>query len=661
MSRKCKMYIVSHTHWDREWGCTFQQFRMKLVKLIDGLLDILDTNPKYRHFMLDGQTIILEDYLEIRPKAKKRLKNHLQQKRIIVGPWYVLPDEFLVSAESLIRNLMLGKKVAEKLDGEVMPVGYLPDQFGHISQIPQILKGFGIESAVIWRGVPEDFPPEFNWKSPDGSQVLAIRLPYRSGYCSFFKLSWDIEKAFLELNHLKEELKSESASSHLLVMNGFDHTFPQPGLPQILEGVNTRLRDAELLHSNLPEYIDAVKGTVRAFNLKTYRGEFRSTDKASGWRGLFFGVLSSRLYLKQLNEETQALLEKIAEPLATFCWMLGQDYPGSFLWQAWKYLLQNHPHDSICGCSIDEVHQDMEARFKWSKEIAGEVTSAGLGKIAEETNTSYLQNDEQALLVFNPLNWLRTDLVEATISLPQDLKTTDFVIRDEEGRVIPYCAERISSSRYKITSQARDIPPCGYKILTIIPGRIHQRNNRGLVVGHNVLENKYIRVEIHEDGSLTITDKKTGVLYKNCGVFEDGGDAGDEYNYSPPIHDEIFTTTGGKSTISLVKNCPFQAEFKIETDFYLPESLVAYWTRRTKRKVNCRLVSLVGLASHSPRVDIVTRFHNRAKDHRLRVLFPSGIKTDYAHAEGQFGVVRREIRLPDTKGWNEQASPTQPD
>src|SRR6266699_251337 len=182
MAEQLNIIIVPHTHWDREWYQTFQQFRMRLVRTVDKLLDILDRDNQFQYFMLDGQTIVLDDYLEVKPEQEKRLKEYTRAGRIQVGPWYLQPDEFLVNSESLVRNLQIGLRQAAGY-GDPMRVGYVPDCFGHIAQLPQILRGFGIDSAVFWRGIgAEAHKSEFYWAAPGGTQVLVIFLADASGY-----------------------------------------------------------------------------------------------------------------------------------------------------------------------------------------------------------------------------------------------------------------------------------------------------------------------------------------------------------------------------------------------------------------------------------------------------------------------------------------------
>ena len=186
MAKKYKAHVVSHTHWDREWYNTFQQFRMRLVDLTDSLIELMENNPDFKYFTFDGQTIVLEDYLQIRPENEQRLRKLTQAGRIIVGPWYNQPDEFLVGGESMIRNLLLGKKQSEDF-GSYLASGYVPDCFGHISQFPQIVRGFGIDNAVLFRGISTDqVASEFIWRSPDGSEVLTVKMPDNNAYSNFY-------------------------------------------------------------------------------------------------------------------------------------------------------------------------------------------------------------------------------------------------------------------------------------------------------------------------------------------------------------------------------------------------------------------------------------------------------------------------------------------
>ncbi|MCX6068172.1 MAG: hypothetical protein NT121_20880 [Chloroflexi bacterium] len=219
------LHVISHTHWDREWYLTFQQFRLKLVHLVDKLLDILAEDPEYKYFMLDGQTIVLDDYLLMRPEMESVLRGHIQSRRILIGPWHILPDMFLVSPEAHIRNLLEGARTARKF-GPKMPIGYIPDPFGHPGQIPQILKGFGIQAAALWRGL-SDQPAELWWQGPDGSRVLLAYL--RDSYSNGANLPVHDSAQFAQLiTTARDSLAAHSAVNDFLIMLGTDHMEPSP-------------------------------------------------------------------------------------------------------------------------------------------------------------------------------------------------------------------------------------------------------------------------------------------------------------------------------------------------------------------------------------------------------------------------------------------------
>src|SRR5947209_5398086 len=327
MAEQLHIILVPHTHWDREWYQTFQQFRMRLVHTIDKLLDILDHDDKFRYFMLDGQTIVLDDYLEVQPEQEERLKKYTRAGRITVGPWYLQPDEFLVSGESLIRNLQIGLRRAAEF-AEPMRVGYVPDCFGHIAQLPQILQGFGIDNAVFWRGVgAEARQSEFFWAAPDGTRVLVAHLADSLGYSNARVMPLAPEEFAARVELLIAPILGKATTNTLLFMNGSDHLEPQAGLPETMEAANTLLAHinpehekilAVLGHASpvrhfdgitvrigtLPEYIETVRrqngittvngASEQEPSLQVLSGEMRSSQYAP----LLPAVLSTRMWIK---------------------------------------------------------------------------------------------------------------------------------------------------------------------------------------------------------------------------------------------------------------------------------------------------------------------------------------------------------------------------
>ncbi len=453
------LHLVSHSHWDREWYLTFQQFRLRLVHLVDHVLDLLATDPEFKHFTLDGQAIVLEDYLQMRPERENELRGHLQSGRLLAGPWYLQPDEFLVSPEAILRNLSQGERTLERYGGSRMMVGYLPDTFGHIGQMPQILRGFGIESACLMRGLDEE-PCELWWEAPNGSRVLLAYL--RDGYGNAAGLPTAQPDLFLaEIIRLRDALRPHSAGDHLLLMHGTDHTVPPTETSAALRAAIPRLEASGdcLMHSTLPAYLQAIREEVEAQNLElpVVTGELRSSRRVP----LLPGVLSARMWLKQRNHACQELLEKWAEPFSAWAELTAREAPPAALFaglsrrvrnpagilrQAWRQLLECHPHDSICGCSIDQVYEEIRPRFDQVEQIGEEITRQGLELLAAQIDTRQPGSTLAAIIVFNPSAGPRSDLVEARLELPAGLEYgrqadadhpyLEFI--DETGAVLPH-------------------------------------------------------------------------------------------------------------------------------------------------------------------------------------------------------------------------------
>ena len=420
------------------------------------MLNILATDPDYKFYMLDGQTIVLDDYLQVRPEREGELRLLVQSGRLLIGPWHVLPDEFLVSPESIIRNLLQGERTSRRF-GSKMQVGYIPDPFGHIGQMPQILAGFGIPFAAVQRGL-DDQPCELFWKAPNGSQVLLVNL--RDGYGNAASLPTSDPPAFLEqIYTIRDSLSSHNFFPHLLIMHGTDHMLPQPNTSAALAYTNQRLGDDILIHSNLPDYFAALQSflSIESKNppskpkIPTITGELRSSKR----HHLLPGVLSARVWIKQRNHQCETLLEKWAEPFSTISSLVAHDSgqaepsiaasknteyihnPAPLLRHAWQLLMECHPHDSICGCSIDQVHDEMRPRFDQVEQIAEEIIFQSLEILATQINTTSLSSNRTprgAIIIFNPNIQTNTGLTTVTLPVLDVPGSTE--IRDENGQVL---------------------------------------------------------------------------------------------------------------------------------------------------------------------------------------------------------------------------------
>lgn len=391
-----KIVIVPHTHWDREWYLPFQRFRFMLVELVDDLLDIL-AKQDYR-FMLDGQTVVLEDYFEIRDERRDELLQQIRNGKITVGPWYLLPDQWLVGGESLIRNIEYSHDLATQLHIPQMKIGYLPDMFGHTNAIPQLLSDLtDFKAVVLWRGIPPDIMTvSFTWKSHPSSTALipAVYLP--GGYGNTSRFPEEHEEFVEMVDNGITSLEPFSPVPVYLLMNGSDHLFPQAFVKENVERMKSEGTDISL--GSLTDYLEHFENAIIESDYKPplYAGEFRSAARAP----LLQDTYSTRMWIKIWNQKVEDLLVRQVEPISTYLWFsLNQQYPTSYLKTAWKWLLRNHPHDSICGCSVDRTHEEMKARFSWAESI-GESLVQNAIKVLDEIAEKSVSN-KSSVLVFN--------------------------------------------------------------------------------------------------------------------------------------------------------------------------------------------------------------------------------------------------------------------
>jgi mannosylglycerate hydrolase len=395
------LYLVPHTHWDREWYEPFQRFRLRLVDLVDGVLERAEADRRFC-FTFDGQTAMLEDYLEIRPEAEPRVRALVATGQLAVGPWRILSDEFLVSGETLVRNLEAGVARAERL-GQVMAVGYLPDEFGHAAQVPQLLRLAGFGHAAVWRGVPAAVDRHaFQWSAPDGSTVRTEYLVGGYGYAAGLFAFPDVAVAG---GRLLERLAPFFGDDPVLAMYGADHSAPLPDLLDVVEEVNRGQDRFQVRLGTLAGYVlDGAAGDGE--ELPRWQGELRSGARAN----LLMGVTSARVGLKAACARAERLLARYAEPLQA---LHGTGWPAAFLELGWRRLVESSGHDSITGCGADAVADHVAVRL-------GEAAQLGTG-LAERVAAEVAGRVPRgAVAVLNPSPFARAGLVELDLVVPGD-------------------------------------------------------------------------------------------------------------------------------------------------------------------------------------------------------------------------------------------------
>jgi len=662
-------HVVSHTHWDREWYRSFHRFRALLVTMVDDLLELLEADPRFVSFMLDGQMVVLQDYLAVRPDREETIRELVHDGRLVIGPWYVLPDEFLVSAEATVRNLIEGERTARRFGGG-MKVGYIPDSFGHIAMMPSLLEGFGMDTAVLYRGFggePGQESSEYSWRAPDGKQCLLVHL-HSNGYSAGYFHQDSREEALRRFQALRHELDARSATSQRLILNGGDHHWPDARLPDTLELLRKET-GATILHSTLPAYVEALR--TEASDLPSVSGELRF-----GYRYAFVvmgGVYSSRMYLKQANWHNQNLLQRYAEPFHAWAVCAGMRSRLPLLHEAWRLLMQNHPHDSICGCSIDSVHREMMARFQGVTDAGEAVLDESLEWILREDDRA--TRDDRYLFFFNPSAQPRTEVAAGEVAFyRQDIvvglnpdvavdpalpPVNGFALLDEQGSEVPYqlCSRQggydIAYTRYNYPTQtyadrcsilvrAEDIPPLGFRGYRIERRGRFPRYDGAVRSGARFIENDALRVTVAANGTCTVLDRTSGYSWKGLHLFEDGGDVGDEYNYSYPRKDRRLTSRSATARIRVLEHGPLRATLRCEMRLSVPAEASADRTSRGSRMTSLRITTDLSLTENSRTLQFVTTVENTARDHRLRVLFPTSFRTRRALADSQFALVERE-------------------
>ncbi|MGH4120208.1 glycoside hydrolase family 38 C-terminal domain-containing protein [Clostridium sp.] len=616
-----RLNIINHTHWDREWYESFETFRGKLIKGIELIVKGLD-NGQFKSFMLDGQTVILEDLAEVLEDGEyKKLINYIKSGRIDVGPWYVLPDEFLVSGESIIRNLKIGTDISAQY-GKKDFVGYLPDTFGHIGQLPQIFKGLNIDCALLFRGVHSK-SSEVIFEGSDHTEIKAIILPLWEGYYNHF-LTYDDYTKRLEI--YLDKIQKFTDSEELLLLNGADHLIPHENLNDRLTKLESDL-DIVIEQTNLKEYISRLDNS--SF-VEIIYGEQRDERKAY----ILPNVASSRSYLKKQNGQLEDKLTHIAEPLELIKSIVTNKYKYKFLHHTWKSLLKNHPHDSICGCSIDSVHSEMETRNVKINDMLESIKHYAAKEIIKSKPI-----DNNKIYIFNPLPYKYEGVVEAILNLPTNIE--NFKITDIRNKYITM--EILSSENKQIFLADVDLEPNWYEVHQF---KVALKSNfKGMgfteynivndikkeeeIYRKSFLENSYVKVSINSKGYVDILNKQNNKLYENTNMFVSSLDAGDEYTYSPPINDCV-STANFVGVNNIIINDVTQ-ELVVIYNLEQPESLDEHRNGQSLKKVITEIKSTIRILGNSKTVEFTTEINNKAKDQRLRIVFPlcKGVKKFY--------------------------------
>jgi mannosylglycerate hydrolase len=459
--KKKKAYIISHAHWDREWRYPIWQTRKNLEQMFTKLLYLLENEPRYKCFVTDSQVVIIEDYLQIKPEDKNRIKNLVKSKRIQIGPWYTLPEYYPLDGECIVRNLLKGDRVCKKY-GEPMKIGYTTFGWGQPGQLPQIYKNFGIDVVLGGKNIDSSRTKynEFIWEGCDGTKILASKLG-EQGRSNFFKsvvipvvfgkenignkwrFDWDKQGLIYHNSDIKNywqdyhryyrneqdvfaanrvkpavknalsTIKGTSIPGHMIFFDGGDFTFAQPLLCEIIEQANKDFEDIEFIHCSLDDYITKLKDEIDLKVLSTVKGEWRDGPEPD----VSANALAFRSDLKHANKAAQRALISICEPINVISKLLGDENNDKYLDIAWDYLLKSHCHDSLHGVAQDKTSRDTFYRIEQAKELADVITDASLRYIIKNIKFNS-DNGDIELVLFNPLPFERQEIVKAIIETP---------------------------------------------------------------------------------------------------------------------------------------------------------------------------------------------------------------------------------------------------
>lgn len=678
------VHVLSNTHWDREWYMSHEKYLVRLIRLMDRLMEIMEAQPEYI-FITDGQFSMVDDYLQNRPEKKEQLMQFVREGRLKVGPWFTQPLETLVSGEAMVRNLHYGIKESEALGG-AMRFSYEVDEFGHASQTPQILKGFGIDGAIAWRGVPRDCRSAFEWVSPDGTSVVMLNTNCGYGEATALPMQNEdftevIDGVELHRAGLYNRVNSalnlripRADTEHLMWLNGIDHSFAQPDVPEVIEKIRAEFPELTIYQSTCEDYLDGVLSDLseKGIDMARVEGELMYSSES-----ILESTHACHPRQKLKHYETERYLERHLEPMTTLAWLSGFDDRKWAQDRAWKYVLENHAHDTLGCTSVDEVYEEAMARYGCALSLAQQVTEDCRRDVMSR------MKDGLALTVFNTSAFPAKGVYHFSLNLPAGYGRDNFALEDEAGNRIPVVVTAkkddvdvrfnprmghptaTPSVNLEAMADIPEIAPFGWMRFTLIKNgeKRYMPNRRSYfhAPAPGVMENAYLRCQINANGTVGIFDKVTGKVYQNQFLFEDTGDVENVYKHIPPFEDKTVYSLGANADVALIYDTPLGCLYEVRLNLRVPDGAEDQH-RRSAYTVELPITLKLFLGKDARHLDADITVDNRAKEHRLRVLFPTNFTEATVSRGGQpFDVVARPIyEETNLDGLDEQPWPTHP-
>ena len=664
MNKKYDFPIIPHTHWDREWYFTTSRSKIYSLNHFKEIFDVLENNKNFSHFLLDAQLSIIDDYLEFHPYDENRIKKLVTEGKLIIGPWYTQTDQMVISGESIIRNLYYGIERAKDF-GAYMKTGYMPDSFGQSAQMPQLLNGFNIKYNTFKRGLGDSHYPknEFYWESPDGSRVFNM---YLDRYGNFVYFTSEADSLNNLMTKLKEETDRRSLIGTLTLYNGEDQRPVRKNLPEIVEKLNELNPDSNFYISTIDNVME--KAENNGFHYDTVKGEMTSGQFSRVHKSIY----STRADLKIKNNKNENLIVNISEPLSSIAYKSGFEYENRVFEQAWKLMAENAAHDSIGMCNSDETNNSIEYRNDTVKSLMDNLNDLKM----REIGSAIPEKDIFQFQVYNFLPYRRSGVLKTEIFTP----FTDVEIYDTDGNIYKtkvlktekleeriknkmksevgfntndnprWIKENVEIYKTELLIYLKDMLPLGYRTLFMrkkeLVDKVYECST-----GMNQIENEILNVRVQKNGSIVIKDKKNNLEKEGFLIFEDSGDAGDTYDYSEPYNDRILTSENSEIEILETEKNSLLNKIKYSLKMNIPHNL----TSREQEQDNIQIEFLVTLTleKESSLVKVDIEVENKAIEHRVRVLFKTGIESVESIADQQFGTIRRPVYLSEVKNWRE--------
>ena len=657
------IHVVSHTHWDREWYLPAARFRQQLVALVDNLLD--EPPPVGSSFLLDGQMSVIEDYLAVKPERASEVIALLRRGALEAGPWYVLADELIPGGEALVRNLLAGRQVLARLDAKAPPVLYCPDSFGHPAALPTLAAGFGLELIILSRGFGSSRWPAgdaFRWAAPSGEEAYLYHLSHK-GYDIGENLPTDPTAAHERWASMREDIVTRARLGAVLLPNGADHHARQHNLAAALSALET----AALPHRAHGSSLDAFAGDfihrAASASLPLVRGELRDSY---GTMWTLQGTFATRAHQKRRNAQIERLLVRDAEPWVAFARRARGANRDALVAFAWKSLLLCHPHDTVCGCSTDEVARAMDARLDEAQSQGEGLRADALHDLighARDAAREHRGDWKPIAVVRNPVPRARSGV--AILRLTSFVSDVKVGANASPGAVetakpsVPALGgigalqvlsksvvhERTEAPRHypdddlvlaaEVAVWVPEVPAYGVRafphqarakrVAPPNPAAASAGTSAGVGTSVGTIGNGLISVSVDERGSVAFADLRSGQRVGELLAWESQTDLGDLY--TPSLRGPKFASQFRGS--------------KVIHKGLVRAAIETRWSFGAGReRVDARVTLIVDANAPFLRVHIAGTC--AASDHRLRLGFTTGLRDALVWADAMFGAVERK-------------------